>query len=146
MQKTPQDRKTLKKHQLLCAIKEDSKEAARESNKVRNLKRRNQYCQEISDEKQEEEHNNLLKEFGVGTEINSKHIIQSQESNYSENEFMTSILNSEIFKTKKKLKTNEEKEDNELTFQTLKKIPLKQPIQSQNESFTNLLGELRFER
>ncbi|KAL4500866.1 hypothetical protein ABPG72_020100 [Tetrahymena utriculariae] len=134
--------KNIEEHQLKCELKEDNKKAAREKNKVRNLKRTNQYCQEISEEKHEEEHDNLLKEFGVGIEINSKHIIQSQESNQSESELRTSILNSKLFQTKKKLKTNEEKEDNELTFQTLKKIPLKQPMQSQNESFTNMLGEL----
>ncbi|KAL4469116.1 hypothetical protein ABPG72_005886 [Tetrahymena utriculariae] len=114
--------KNIEEHQLKCEIKEDNKKAAREKNK--------------------EEHDNLLKEFGVGIEDNSKHIIQSQESNQSESELRTSILNSKLFQTKKKLKTNEEKEDNELTFQTLKKIPLKQPMQSQNESFTNMLGEL----
>ncbi|KAL4500751.1 hypothetical protein ABPG72_019985 [Tetrahymena utriculariae] len=125
--------KNIEEHQLKCEIKEDNKKAAREMNKVRNLKRTNQYCQEISEEKQEEEHDNLLKEFGVGIEINSKHIIQSQESNQSESELMTSILNSKLFQTKKKLKTNEEKEDNELTFQTLKKIPLKQPMQNDKD-------------
>ncbi|KAL4510163.1 hypothetical protein ABPG72_010356 [Tetrahymena utriculariae] len=123
--------KNIEEHQLKCELKEDNKKAAREKNKVRNLKRTNQYCQEISEEKQEEEHDNLLKEFGVGIEDNSNHIIQSQESNQSESELRTSILNSKLFQTKKKLKTNE---DNDLTFQTHEKDSIKTTYQEQKKS------------
>ncbi|KAL4473424.1 hypothetical protein ABPG72_012103 [Tetrahymena utriculariae] len=135
-------KKNIEEHQLKCEIKENNRKDAREDNKLRKQKRRNQYCQEINDEEDDENYNNILKKFGIKTEVDPNYIIQSQESNYSQSESKTSFLNSGIFKTKKKLKTNEEREENELTFQTMKKIPLKQPIQSQNESYINFMGEL----